>query len=191
MTVALVQGSPVTGGAGASWLDSERVQKVAGGEIVVEVEPDTDGGAGIVRAAIDIAAPPPKVWAAMVDCERTPHFVAGLESCHVLSRSADGSSDVREHRIRWAWPLPEVRSVFRSDYIPYSSIRFSRLDGDLRALEGAWHLEPIDRGGETRLTYEAHIDPGLPLPGALVRGVIASDVEKVLSSLRAEVDVGR
>ena len=82
--------------------------------------------------------------------------------------------------------LPAVRSVFRSRYIPFETIAFQRVEGDLAMMEGEWRLVPLKAGKETRLFYRARITPGWPVPDGLVRAAIEADVPKTLTALRRE-----
>lgn len=175
-------------GAGATPFepDAKELQQLERGEVLASADPDPEGAAGRVEAAIIIAVPPPALWAVMTDCSRASSFIRGLESCRVLERAADGSWDIREHVVKAHWMVPRSRSVFRSTYMHPKSIRFSRHSGDLRALEGEWRLEPLDQGRATRLLYRARVDPGLPVPGAVVRSLIEGDLPRMLGALRSE-----
>ena len=166
--------------------DATRVRRVAAGEIVIEVEAVPGTAAGRVTALLDIPASHRRVWQIMLDCKRSMKIVDGLKSCTVTAADPGGRWDVREHLVQWAWPLPIVRSVFRSDYMEFTRIAFRRIGGDLKALEGSWQLEPIAAGRATRLHYEAVVDPGVPLPGFLVRNAIETDFRKTLAALRRE-----
>ncbi len=160
---------------------------LASGEVLVDVVADPQGAAGQVDAVIEIPASADVIWKVMLDCGRAPHFLAGLQSCTVLQESPDKKWDVREHKVQWSVLFPAVRSVFRSDYKPTHEIRFSRVEGDLKELEGSWRLEPIKGKLSTRLFYHARVDPGVYLPNAIVRSVIENDMPKTLKALRAEV----
>ena len=146
--------------------------------------PDTSAARAL--ALIEIARPPAAVWAVMLDCDRTLKFIARLRACRVTAADPAGRWDVREHVVDWLWPLPSVRSVFRSEYEPFTLIRFRRIEGTLKSLEGSWRLQPIREGRATRLTYEAHIDPGLPVPGVLMRSAIENELRDTLAGLRRE-----
>ena len=122
----------------------------------------------------------------MLDCATSLRIVAGLKDCKILQRDPAGRWDIRQHTIKRALLLPTVRSVFRSDYEPVSVIRFSRVEGDLKKLQGSWRLVPRNGGAATDVTYNADVDPGVPLPGALLRSAIQSDVADVLSALQRE-----
>lgn len=145
------------------------------------------GPGGRLVAAIDIPAKSSAVWAVLLDCERAPFYVPGLAACRILETGADGSFDIREHKIRWIALLPRLTLRFRSDYRPLAEIRVTRISGDLAALQGVWRLEPLDEGRVTRLHYDFKIVPNNFLPAGLVRSGLMRDTPKVLEAVRAEV----
>jgi Polyketide cyclase / dehydrase and lipid transport len=159
-----------------------------GREPTVSVKADGDNAGGRIDAEIKIKAAAETVWLTMLDCNVSLRIVSGLKTCRVIERDPGGKWDVREHVVAWSALLPTVRSVFRSEYQFGREIRFSRVSGDLKKLEGKWLLTPGDGGRATQLRYMAVIDPGVPLPGALVRSAIDADVTRVLKSLQAEAE---
>ena len=175
----------VAAATGAS-LDNDQVRRLRAGEVLISVTPDPEGATGLVEATVDIAAPPSAVWDVMLDCERSKRMIPSLKTCRVMSQTADARWDVREHVVQWIWPLPPVRSVFRSEYTPFRQIAFELVEGDLAFLKGAWTLEALRDGAATRLSYRARISPGWPVPGPLVRSAIEADVPKTLIALRRE-----
>jgi ribosome-associated toxin RatA of RatAB toxin-antitoxin module len=152
----------------------------------VSVERDDEAAALNVIASIEIPARPQAVYAVMVDCSRALRIVTGLESCRVIERSADGKWDVREHIISVNVLLPRVRNVFRSEYDPNRSIRFRRVDGDLRMSEGEWRLAPVAGGTTTIVSYRSRIAWHMPIPGPFLRAAIRYDVPNTLNALRRE-----
>lgn len=173
-------------------LNQEQERALRAGQVLATATPAPGGSAGRVSAIIDIPVLPKLLWNVMVDCQRAPKYLASLQSCTVLERAKDGSWDLREHRIKWLWILPEVKSVFRSQYTHPKSIRFNRTSGTFRKLMGRWDLQPLPNGRGTRLYYQATIDPGLPLlPGGVVRSAILKDLPKTLKALRAEAVAAR
>lgn len=174
------------GGVQALELNAEALAQLRSGEVLVEVGPDPQGAAGLIEAVIEVSTSPRKLWDAMVDCERSKRTLPALKTCRVTERAGDGSFDVREHVVQWVWPLPAVRTVFRSDYRPFASIAFKLVEGDLAVMEGDWRLEPVRQGAATRLRYRARITPGWPVPGALVRAALMSDIPNTLRALRLE-----
>lgn len=167
------------------WSAIDEVHLARGDAVARIVEERGPGGR--VLAAIDIPAPASVVWSVMLDCERAPLYVPGLQSCAIVERAADGLSDVREHRIRWIALLPNLRLRFRTDYEPERTIRVRRISGDLAAMRGLWVLEPREGGTVTRLHYDFHLAPRTPLPAGLVRAGMMRDAPKVLEAVRDEV----
>ncbi len=173
-------------------LGAEELRRLKGRDVVVQVEPDPSGEAdGRIDAVIDIAAPPAKVWTVMLDCTRALKFIEGLKSCRVLERGPNGAWDIREHRNKWLMILPEMRSVFRSDYVQEKEIKFNRVDGDFKFMQGSWGLEPLTGGTSTRLTYHSRIGISAPIPGFILRGALQSDIPKRLKALREDVETGK
>lgn len=160
--------------------------RLARGETLVEVRVEDEEDAAAVSAVIDIPAPPETVWDIMTDCERAPRFVPDLVSCRVLEHDPNGAWDIREHMIDWAWFLPTIRNVFRSDYERPHRLRFKRVDGDLRRSEGEWRLEPLNGGTATRVHYMALLAPSSWIPVSFALSSIRTDVPKVLQALRRE-----
>jgi uncharacterized membrane protein len=153
------------------------------GRPYVEVRPDPDGSSGLVRGAIDIAAPADVVWKVMVDCDLAPRMVANLKSCRILDRDPAGRWDVREYISRMTF-LPSIRNVFRSDYEPEQRILFHRTGGDLAVFEGEWLVEP--HNGRVRVTYESRVATPFSVPGWIARIALRNDVYAALVAFRRE-----
>ena len=159
------------------------VARLESGRPYVEVRGNAEDG--LIMGAIDIEAPPAAVWKVVVDCDLAPRMVASLKSCRVIERGPAGAWDVREQVSKPGF-LPSVRSVFRSDYEPERRVRYHRVDGDLRFLEGEWRLVPLRGGAATRALYENRAGMPYRLPGALMRMAARHDVAAALIALRRE-----
>jgi hypothetical protein len=143
-------------------------------------------GVGLIHGAVDIAAPPRLVWRIMTDCRETPKLITSADPCRVLSADPAGAWDVREQVTHGDWIVPTIHNVYRSDYQPFSLIRFHRVGGDLKVEDGEWRLEALDGGRETRVIYTNRIAANILAPGALVREGLRRDTPKVLLNLRRE-----
>jgi ribosome-associated toxin RatA of RatAB toxin-antitoxin module len=175
----------------AQGLSADQLKKLKSGEALVSVEEDSGEADGHIEAVIEIAAAPHRVWQVMTDCARAPRFVTGLKSCRVVEQDQRGAWDVREHRSKYLSMLPETVSVFRSDYALDKDIRFERVSGSLRFLKGSWHLESLDGGASTRLSYSVRVGISAPVPGFMIRSALESDVPKLMKALREEVVTGK
>ncbi len=169
--------------AASAWSPTaEAVTTLTTGRPWVSVTVDPSSEAAIIHAAIDIPAPPQKVWAAMIDCRNAARMVTNVTRCQILSQGPGW--DVREHVTRGGPLIPSIRNVFRSDYEPYRRIRFHRVEGDLRTMEGAWGLIPLNGGKGTRVTYENRLSVRILAPPALIRAGLRKDTPRVLENLR-------
>jgi uncharacterized membrane protein len=177
--VALAAATP----AAALELSPKAQAALERGRPYAEVTPGADGSSGVIRAAIDIAAPAEVIWSVMTDCDLAPRMVANLKSCRILDRDPQGRWDVREQISKMTF-VPSVRSVFREDFEPPRRLTFHRVGGDLKVLEGEWLLTP--HGDRTQVTYEARVAAPFSAPGWVARLVLRHDVPMALLALRRE-----
>lgn len=157
---------------------------------VVHVIKDDEGDAAAkVFGAIEIDAPQSVIWEIMLDCAQAPALVRGLKSCKIVEADPDGLWDVREHRISYSFLFSDVVNIFRSDYTPFTEIRFHLVGGDLKVQEGAWTLENIDTAHpRTRVVYNARLAIGKPVPRFLVRRGVRKDVPRILEALKEKAE---
>ena len=80
--------------------------------------------------------------------------------------------------------VKDVRTRLRFTYEAPNHIRWVQEKGDMKSLEGSWHLEDLG-GGRTRATYALTSDPGRML-GMLLRGPAESKVRDFLLGGAAE-----
>jgi len=153
------------------------------GRPFAEVTPGPDGASGVIRAAIDVAAPQAVIWSVMTDCDLAPQMAENLKSCRILQRDPQGRWDVRE-QVSKAGLTPSVRSVFREDFESPNRLSFHNVGGDLKVLEGEWRLAA--HGDQVRVTYEAHVAAPFAVPGWMARLVLRHDVPMALLALRRE-----
>lgn len=155
------------------------------GEPVVRVTAAEGPIDGQVDATMIVPAPAAAVYSALTECVRAPEVFPSLKSCRVIETDPGRAWDIREHKVAsWASFLPDMSTVFRSEYVPNRSISFRLLSGDLQHLDGAWRLEPV-KGG-TRVTYEARVGFHALVPSFLVRQSLAGDVPKFMAAIRDE-----
>ncbi len=153
-----------------------------GGQPWVSVTLDPDGESALINAAIDIPAPAERVWAAMTDCNATRLMIRSLIQCRVFSAGNDW--DIREHVTRGGPLWPSFHYVFRSDYDTGRSIRFHKVEGNLKTFEGSWDLAPLNGGRATRVTYQTRMAAQIFAPAFMVRAGLRKDTPRVLETLR-------
>jgi len=156
--------------------------------IAVEAHAD-DRGRGMVRASVDVAAPPAVVFRVILDCDRAARMSPGVKSCRVVSRAPDGT-EIREHAVKWGFFLPTMHSTSRVTLEPNREIHFTCIGGDIRACDGSWKLEPLDGGQRTRVTYDMWATSPFAVPAGLISGMMRRDVPSSLRALRRECEGG-
>lgn len=171
----------LAGMAAAAPVPPSAEKTLAAGKPWVVVSPSGDAAA--IHGAIDIDAPPQKVWAVLIDCAQARKVIANLTVCRVLQKGPNW--DVREQVSQGNMFVPTIRNVVRADYTPYSRITFRRTGGDLKAMQGEWRLEP--RGAGTRVIYVNRVSAEIKLPAEVVRAGMKTDCGKVLVNLRKAV----
>jgi uncharacterized protein YndB with AHSA1/START domain len=143
------------------------------------------GEAVAILGAVEIAAPPAKVWAILVDCAQTKRIIANMTVCRVVQKTAN--FEIREQVTKGNAFVPDLRNVFRADYTPYSRITFHKTGGDLKVMQGEWRLEPLDGGKTTRVIYENRVQADIKMPAAMIRAGLKQDCGKVLANLKRVV----
>jgi hypothetical protein len=166
--------------------DTGQQRLLTDGRTVSEVLP-ADDGAGLIHAAIDIAAPPKVVWAVMNDCRYIRKLITSAIDCRILQGdAARGGWDVKETVTKGSFFIPSIHNIYRSDYQPYTLIRFRKDGGDLKVEEGEWRLEALNGGTGTRVIYVNLVAANILAPAGLVREGMRKDTAKVLVNLRRE-----
>lgn len=174
--------------ADPAWaITSDMAAKLTAGEAFVTVTPSQSPADGEVRATIDIPAPAQVIYGALTECERAPDIFPSLKSCRVLEIGPGGAWDVRTHTVAsWASFLPDMSTVFRSNYTKNKHIAFKLVSGDLEYFEGEWVLEPVPDKAVTRVYYRASVGFHPLIPAFLVRQTLQKDVPRFLASIKQE-----
>ncbi|MFO0579141.1 MAG: SRPBCC family protein [Polyangia bacterium] len=156
------------------------------------------GAAGVeLYAEGDIAAPPSRVQAVLLDYANHSRFVKDVAETRILRRSesalwvyqrldlpmiADRDFTLR---VTWGQDGDELWTRFSCDNEqgppPRSGVvRVSVHDGE-------WHLAPIAGGAATHARYKVHLDLAGSLPGWMARSGATKEVPALFEGLRREV----
>jgi carbon monoxide dehydrogenase subunit G len=154
----------------------------------VEAHADNQGR-GVVRASIEIDAPPSVVFRVILDCDRAARMSPGVKRCTVITREPDGS-EIREHTVKWGFFLPAMQSKARLVLRPDREIRFTCIGGDIRACDGFWRLEPLDGGARTRVIYDLWATAPFAVPAGVISSLMRRTVPQSLTALRRECEGG-
>jgi len=184
---ALALASLVSAGLAAAWAPSgDALRTLGSGGAYSDVSSGADG-AGLIHAAIDVPVPPKVVWTVMNDCRVIQRLITSAVSCRVVQGDAEHTGwDIRETVTKGNLFIPSIHNIYRSDYQPYSLIRFRKAGGDLKVEQGQWQLISLNNGTATRVLYENLVAADIMLPAGLVREGMRKDTAKVLMNLKRE-----
>jgi coenzyme Q-binding protein COQ10 len=113
-----------------------------------------------------VAAPPERVFAALLDYEHLPEWQHAVRSATVLSRDSKGRG--REVAYEIDVRVKTVRYTLRHGYEEPRRITSEYVDGDFRDCEGEWTFEARD-DGTTQARFALAIDPGRLIPRPVAR----------------------
>ncbi len=169
--------------------DPQTLARLERGEIIVR--PDAGGG-GVPRVFMQavIEATPEKVWRHIDDSVRYQDFMPRVKKSEELSRAGDV---VRSRvTIDMPFPLKNLTATSRAVHTVRAGELYRRAwqmeAGDYEVNEGAWTLVPHpSQPSRTLVTYEARIQPKIPLPSALKQMAQEKALPSLLEALRARV----
>ena len=138
---------------------------------------------GEQRAAV--AAPPEACFDALLDYESFPDWQRAVKSVEVLSRDTDGRG--REVEFAIDAKVRTVSYTLRYSYEPPQRIAWEYVRGDVKDVDGEFLLE--DRGdGTTLATYRLRLDPGVWLPGPIMRVLSDQVMKGAVEDLKRRVE---
>lgn len=167
-------------------LSETHIETLETGAPISEIGKASNGQVDVF-GVIDIKSPPEKIWSIMKDCSQQLDIIPDLKACDILEESHDAGWDKREQILRLGFPLPNVRSEFRSDYTPFQTIKITRTGGDLSVLNGEWTLTPLTPE-ITRVSYRARMKSRLPVPRRFIRKGVERDMPIILANLKSAAE---
>ncbi len=164
--------------------------KLQRGETVVEIfkkknERNKEVYVTIARAIIK--APPSEVYSQLSQLNKTHEYMPRLYYSKVQKKLGQNTYYVlRKLKVVWTkivlnlWVhlVPNKRIEWRL---------FPNLKNGIRNTVGAFHLEPIEGGKKTFITYSLYTDSGRWVPGFIKKILIKKDLPKVITAIRKRV----
>jgi len=155
------------------------MERLRAGEVLLEYS-RTDESGGSARVRLMVPSPAEQLWTVFMSCDYAFIFVDGLQECEILEESIEY---VRTRQVvDKGWWAPKMDFVFETRRTPYSHMEFSLLEGNLKALEGHWNLEPVPEG--VMVTYEIRVQPKIPVPRWLVRRTLKNEMPDLVTCIR-------
>lgn len=134
-----------------------------------------------LRARFLVHAPRERVLATLWEIERFQEIFPDFRHVEVIGR---GPNRV-DARFVVEIPLATVTYDLRRELdLEGGHIRWQEIGGDLRAVRGAWRVEPTAHPDLVRVTYESYVDVGRFVPEALVRDLAIAKIGEVATRVR-------
>jgi ribosome-associated toxin RatA of RatAB toxin-antitoxin module len=160
---------------------------LSGGQVVVKQYQSADhNGVPSVEARILIARPPSKVWSVVSNPEVLMQNEPKVKKVKILSRSQNRQNV--EFNVLMTHLLPSFNYVLVQELSPPNLLRFHRLSGSFKDIQGSWKLVSSDEGRKTILSYTLMIDPGPFIPRGLLLGAVKSDLPNMMKNAKLAID---
>lgn len=143
-------------------------------------------GAKQAERQVDIAAEPRACFDAITAYESFPDWQRAVKDVEVRSRDRAGRGKAVSFEIDAK--VRTVRYTLDYSYEPPHHVSWSYLEGDPKEVEGELVLERRDGG--TLATYSLRIDPGVWLPGPVVKLLTDQVMQGALDDLKRRVEDG-
>jgi hypothetical protein len=135
---------------------------------------------------IEIAGTPDECFAAIVDYETFPRWQNAVEAAEVLEH--DRKKLGKLVRLQVDAKIRKVRYVLRYHYDRPKRVWWDFVEGEgIKNIEGEYLFEVIG-DARTRATYKLGIDPGVGVPGPVVRRLNQQVMRRSVEDLKAEVE---
>lgn len=134
-------------------------------------------------ASIEINAPADKIMRVITDIEEYPQWMDPFRKAEILERDEQGRPARAEFEMDAV--IKRIHYVLQYSYPP-DGIAWEKAEGDVKEIAGSYILE--GRGGTTTVTYNYAIDPGIPVPGFMMRQGVKLMVSTALHDLKKRAE---
>jgi hypothetical protein len=150
-----------------------------------EAEVQVEADASVIRISAKIVTGVDRktAWQVLSDYNHWAEFVPDMLVSRVVSQPGEPLLIEQRGRIPWlpAFPLVVIAAV---EETPYKGLRFQRVAGNIKALEGEWQIQgkfPV------RLIYRSSVDPGFPMPPQITIDIFRQDTKVRLEAMAQEM----
>ncbi|MBY0404544.1 MAG: SRPBCC family protein [Cyanobacteria bacterium] len=156
------------------------------GNVVIEEantqDRTSDSGMATVVAKIIIPSSPEEIWPILTNPQELMSQEKKVKSVKVVRKN--GNTHDVEYTVSYSKLLPTFNYVLRLENKQPNSIRFKRISGSFKDIQGSWNLSPIENGQKSVLTYTLSIDPGFFAPKFILVQAIKSDLPTMMKNVK-------
>jgi ribosome-associated toxin RatA of RatAB toxin-antitoxin module len=156
------------------------------GQVVISQHMPSGSAVPSVEAKILISKPPEKVWDVVADPETLMSQERKVQKVKVLSQTANRQNVA--FSVSMTRLFPPFNYVLLQELSPPNLLRFHRVSGSFKDIQGSWKLAPVESGSKTILTYTLQLDPGPFIPRSLLLGAVKSDLPNMMRNAKMAID---
>jgi hypothetical protein len=152
---------------------------------VADADVQVEADASLIRVSAQIATRVDRetAWRVLSDYDRWAEFVPDMLLSRVVSKPGEPLQVEQRGRIPWlpVFPLAVVADV---DETPYRGLRFQRVAGNIKALQGEWRIEgdfPV------HLIYRSTVELGFPMLPLITIEILRQNTKARLEAMAAEM----
>lgn len=135
--------------------------------------------------SLEIPASPEACFETIVDYETFPEWQDAVRRVEVISRNKEGLGEVVSFRVDARFR--EIGYRLRYHYERPGRVWWDFVSGEgVEHVEGEFRFEPTGEG--TLATYVLGIDPGVPVPGLVMRRLNQQVLKRSVRDLREEIE---
>jgi len=140
-----------------------------------------------VAARALVRAPVELVWQTLTDYDHLARFVPGIAESRVVSQQGRESIIEQRGGARFFFFSYPIRVTLRSNEHPFESIEVHLVQGNLRRLDGGYHLRAA-ADGNTELTWNGLVEPAQPLPAFVRVALLKRNIADQFAGMVREIE---
>jgi hypothetical protein len=155
----------------------------------VSVQAQRQGSAVAIRATATIQVPYPVIWQTLTDYGHLHEFIPGMIRSRIVERRGTTAIVEQVGEARFLLFRQPINVVVESVEFPPERIAVKVREGNLKQLDGAYHLDALDAERNLyRLRWTGVIEPDTRLPLFVTMPLMRSNIEDQFVGMINEIE---
>lgn len=150
-------------------------------------EATVTGKEGQYVAKIIVNSSADTTWKVLTDYNNFYHFLPNVISSKILKTEGNKKTFEQVYQIQALVFKQQTRVVIASTETYPQQIAFKRVDGDLKALQGTWKIEPIS-AKQVLIEHQVTVDPGSTPSLTLFYNIYENSLKQTLGAIKKEAE---
>ncbi|VXD25725.1 hypothetical protein PL8927_900064 [Planktothrix serta PCC 8927] len=145
------------------------------------------GKEGQYVAKIIVNSSADTTWKVLTDYNNFYRFLPNVISSKVLKTEGNQKTFEQIYQVQALVFKQQTRVVIASTETYPQQIAFKRVDGDLKALQGTWKIEPIS-AKQVLIEHQVTVDPGSTPSLTLFYNIYENSLKQTLGAIKKEAE---